>query len=82
MFSFAQSQPASLEYAFPVVKETIPKSKLGYSSNNVFEEFPAKMNDGRSIIASYQRDTVTNQSIKNKNKPYTIPVYTNNKIIK
>jgi hypothetical protein len=66
MFSFGQSQPANLECAFPVIKETVPKSKLGYSSNNVYEGFPAKMADGR-LNSSHQQDTVTNQAIKNKN---------------
>lgn len=67
MFSFTQSQPASLENSYPTIKETIPKSRLGYSSNNVFEGFPPLLSDGRNITASYQRDTVSNQDIKNKN---------------
>lgn len=64
MFSL---QPNSLENSYPVIKETIPKSKLGYDSNSVFEGFPPLMSDGRSITASYQRNTVENQAIKNKN---------------
>jgi len=69
MISFGQS--SKLECAYPVIKETVPKSRLGYSSNNVFEEFPGLMSDGRSITASYQRNTVENQAIKNKNKIQT-----------
>lgn len=67
MFSFTQSQSSTLENAFPVIRETVPKSRLGYSSNNVYEGFPPLLSDGRSISASYQQDTVTNQAIKNQN---------------
>ena len=67
MFSFAQSQPATLENSYPVIKETVPKSRLGYNSNSVFEGFPPLMSDSRSITASGQQDSVTNQAIKNKN---------------
>lgn len=67
MFSFIQSQPATLENSYPVIKETIPRSKLGYDSNVVYEGFPPLMSDGRSITASFQRNTVENQFIKNKN---------------
>lgn len=65
MFSF--QEPTPIDYAYPVIKETVPKSRLGYNSNNTFEEFPPLMSDGRSITASYQSDTVANQAIKNKN---------------
>ena len=64
MFSL---QPTSLENSYPVIKETVPKSQLGYKSNSVFEGFPPLMSDGRAISASYQQDSVTNQAIKNKN---------------
>lgn len=67
MFSFTQSRHTPVESAYPVIKETIPRSRLGYNSNNVYEGFPPLMSDGRAISAAYQIDTVTNQAIKNKN---------------
>jgi len=44
--------PTSLDCAYPVIKETIPASNLGYHSNNRYDGFPPLMNDGRSIIAN------------------------------
>ena len=53
----------NLDTAFPIIKETIPKSLLGYNSNNVYEGFPPLMSDSRAVIASYQPDAVTNEQI-------------------
>ena len=50
----------NVQCAFPTVKETVPRSKLGYATNNVFPEFPPLMSDGRSIIATFQSETDTN----------------------
>lgn len=43
--------------------QELPKSALGYSTNNVYPGFPPLMNDGRALIASWQPDAVLNQSL-------------------
>ena len=48
------------------VKE-IPKSSLGYNTNNKYPEFPPLMDDGRAVTASYQPESVINQHIIHKN---------------
>jgi hypothetical protein len=60
-------QPVTLECAYPVIRETIPQSKLGYSTNNSYEGFPPLMNDGRPITASYQPEAVLNNKIIEEN---------------
>jgi hypothetical protein len=60
MFSI---HPENLHCAYPVIKETIPKSSLGYNTNNKYPEFPPLMCDGRSVTASYQPETVINEKI-------------------
>ena len=63
MFSSLNFEPVNC--AYPIIKETIPKSSLGYNTNNKYPEFPPLMNDGRSITASYQPEAVTNEELKN-----------------
>lgn len=41
-----------LSSAYPVIKETVPASNLGYHSNNRYDGFPPLMSDGRSIVAT------------------------------
>jgi len=53
----------SLESAYPVIKETIPQSNLGYYANNKYPGFPPLMNDGRSIIAGNRSETLLHNSI-------------------
>ena len=53
----------SIESAYPVIKETIPQSSLGYNANNKYPGFPPLMNDGRSIIASNRSETLLHNSI-------------------
>jgi hypothetical protein len=53
----------SIESAYPVIKETIPQSSLGYYANNKYLGFPPLMNDGRSIIASNRSETLLHNSI-------------------
>ncbi len=52
-----------LDCAYPVIKETIPASHLGYKSNNRYDGFPPLMNDGRSIIASARSETLLHNSL-------------------
>lgn len=56
----------SYESAYPVVKETIPRSKLGYSCNAVYDGFPPLMSDGRSIMASYQSTSTVDKYLQEK----------------
>ena len=65
MFSFENSE--KMNCAYPTIKETIPKSSLGYNTNNKYPEFPPLMADGRAITASYQPEALLNQSIIKQN---------------
>jgi len=60
---FSYPQPASVQCAFPVIRETLPRSKLGYATNNMYPEFPPIMEDGRALIASYQPEAVLNNNL-------------------
>lgn len=59
MFSNFQS----LNCAYPIIKESIPKSSLGYSTNNLYPGFPPIMSDARSTIASWQQESVLNNDL-------------------
>jgi hypothetical protein len=63
MFFDPLSQSEKVDFAYPTVQETIPRSDLGYGSNNVYPGFPPLMTDGRSIIASYQPEAVKNKEL-------------------
>jgi hypothetical protein len=53
----------SIDSAYPIIKETIPQSNLGYYANNKYPGFPPLMNDGRSIIAGNRSETLLHNSI-------------------
>jgi len=53
----------NVQEAYPVIRETIPSSRLGYQANNVYEGYPPLMSDGRSVTASWQPNTVVNEQI-------------------
>jgi hypothetical protein len=58
----------SIETAYPVIKETIPASHLGYKTNNRYDGFPPLMSDGRSIFAGARSETLLQNTIlKNMN---------------
>jgi hypothetical protein len=61
MLSFLNGEKMSC--AYPVIKETLPKSALGYNTNNKYPQFPPLMADGRAVVASYQPEAVINNSI-------------------
>jgi hypothetical protein len=42
-------------------------TQLGYQSNNLYDNFPPLMSDGRTIIASYQPDAITNEQLLKDN---------------
>jgi len=60
---FSNFDPMPVECAFPIIKETVPASRLGYSTNNIYDGFPPLMNDGRSITAAFQPQSVVNDQI-------------------
>lgn len=64
---FSYPEPAPVPCAFPVIHETLPQSKLGYKTNNVYKEFPPLMSDGRTLIASYQPDADLNAAVIKQN---------------
>jgi len=55
-------------YGFPVgvAELSIPRSKLGYQTNNVYPAFPPLMSDGRALVSNWQRstETVANEALK------------------
>jgi len=53
----------SLEAAYPVIKESIPASHLGYKTNNRYDGFPPLMSDGRSVVAGAGSETLHQNSI-------------------
>jgi hypothetical protein len=57
------SEPSTYEYAYNIVKETLPQSALGYHANNKYDGFPPLMSDGRVITASYQPEAVLNDHL-------------------
>ena len=63
---FSYPQPESTTCANPTIRESIPKSRLGYTTNNVYAGFPPLMADGRSVIASYQPEAVLNDNLIEK----------------
>ena len=73
MFSFA-SNSQSIECAYPsYIKETLPKSSLGYKTNNQYPMFPPKMSDGRSVISSWNPESELNNQLKQEQGLYNSP---------
>ena len=66
MFSFAHNSQ-NIDYAYPVIKETVPQSALGYNSNNLYPKFPPIMADGRSAISSWQPESAINDKLIKSN---------------
>ena len=67
MFSFPNNQSQYVNSAFPVIKETIPASSLGYKTNNKYPQFPPLMSDGRSITATWQPESTINADLIDRN---------------
>jgi hypothetical protein len=59
--------PEPLNTAFPIIKETVPQSALGYHTNNKYAAFPPLMSDGRSITASWQPESSINADLIQNN---------------
>lgn len=65
MFSFL-NRGSNLNCEYPPIRETLPKSTLGYNTNNKYPAFPPLMSDGRALISSYQsNEVINNQILKN-----------------
>ena len=63
------SPAVSMECAYPsYLNVTLPKSHLGYQTNNQYKEFPPMMADGRSLISSWTPDALINESLIQKNQ--------------
>jgi len=60
MFSYPQPEPIKKAYQNDAILE---KSSLGYATNNVHPTLPPRMNDGRSLIASHQPESILNETI-------------------
>jgi len=67
MFTNSLSQAEPIYSAYPVIKETIPRSNLGYNANNKYPGFPPLMSDGRPITASWQPEALINQDLLEQN---------------
>ena len=63
MFFDPLSQSEKVQCAYPINKDASPCSNLGYSSNAVYPGFPPLMDDGRSILASYQPEAIKNSEL-------------------
>ena len=63
MFFDPLSQSESVKCAYTNIQEFLPRSNLGYASNNLYAGFPPVMADGRSLIASYQPEAVKNRQL-------------------
>jgi len=61
MFSF------DYKNAYPDIINKYPKSSLGYDTNNKYPFFPPLMNDGRSVISSWNPESIINDKIRNEN---------------
>jgi len=63
MFFDPLAQSENVKCAYPNFQETLPRSSLGYASNNVYAGFPPVMADGRSIMAAYQPEASKNREL-------------------
>jgi len=66
MFSFGDNAER-IDCAYPIIKETIGSSELGYGTNNAYPKFPPLMADGRAVISSWQPESVVNDKLIKSN---------------
>jgi hypothetical protein len=64
---FSSQEPSFLNCAYPVIKETVPRSSLGYTTNNKYESYPPLMMDGRSITNTWQSISSVNKDLIERN---------------
>jgi hypothetical protein len=67
MFSNSLNKGEPLHCAYPIIKETVPRSSLGYNTNNKYPEFPPLMSDGRSVTATWQPESTINADLIQSN---------------
>ncbi len=67
MFTSIKINPEHMNCAYPVIKETVPRTERGYTTNNKYNSMPPLMNDGRSITATFQQCSVANADIIKQN---------------
>jgi len=60
MFSYPQKEPIKSAYSG---NDTLPRSTLGYATNNIYQNMPPRMEDSRSLVASYQPEAILNESL-------------------
>tara|TARA_A100001015_G_scaffold217938_1_gene244919 strand:+ start:1730 stop:2227 length:498 start_codon:yes stop_codon:yes gene_type:complete len=63
MFSYPQKEPIKSAYSD---NQILPRSTLGYATNNIYHNMPPRMDDSRSLVAAYQPEAVLNESLLNK----------------
>lgn len=72
MFSFLYNDHSTdlasqkVAVVHPSVNE-LPKSHFGYAANNVYPGFPPLMADGRSLIGSWQPESLVNDQLLKEN---------------
>ena len=67
--SNANAVHVPIECAYPsYLHVTLPKSHLGYQTNNQYNEFPPMMADGRSLISSWTPDATINEGLIQHNQ--------------
>lgn len=62
MYSMLNTEQ-TLGCAYPILSENNPKSSLGYSTNNLYKDFPPLMSDSRAIFASWQPESIINNNL-------------------
>lgn len=77
MISNIKIVPEYINTAYPPVRETIPRTELGYSTNNKYDGFPPLMSDGRSITTSSQPEALINADLLKRHKITTNWQYRN-----
>ena len=63
MFSYPQTEPIKSAYSD---NQILPRSTLGYATNNIYHNMPPRMDDSRSLVAAYQPEAILNESLLNK----------------
>ena len=57
----------SMVHSYP----NVPKSTIGYTTNNQYSDFPPLMSDGRSLVASWQSQSLLNDNLIKENNIQT-----------
>jgi hypothetical protein len=63
MFSYPQSEPLKSAYSL----ERSTNSRIGYGTNNLYQNMPSRMTDSRSLIAAHQPEAILNENILKQN---------------